>query len=170
MSAVATQDSMLSEWAAQREAEQFLYREAELADAHRYEDWLALWAKDLVYWVPANSDDVDPRRQVSLIYDNRTRLEDRLFRLGTPFAHAQRPRSKLLRTVSNIELIDYDPARGGKVQSRFVIGELRREQESFWMGRALHVLVREGDRLLMKEKHVFLLKNGASIGNLTFLL
>ena len=161
---------MTEDWAALREAEKFLYREAELADAHNYQEWLSLWAKELTYWVPASRDDIDPRRQVSLIYDNRTRLEDRLFRLGTGLAHSQRPRSKLLRTVSNIELIDYERSRGGTVQSRFVIGELRREQESFWMGRARHVLVREGDRLLMKEKHVFLLKNGAAIGNLTFLL
>ncbi len=170
MTAGALQDTLLTDWAALREVELFLFREAELADTHRYEEWLALWTREIVYWVPANRDDVDPQRQVALIYDNRARLEDRVFRLGTPFAHAQRPRSKLLRTVSNIELIDYDPARGGTVQSRFVIGELRREQESFWLGRARHVLVREGGRLLMKEKHVFLLRNGTAIGNLTFLL
>lgn len=170
MTAAVSEGALLADWASFKEVEHFLFREAELADAHNYPEWLSLWAKELTYWVPANSDDIDPRRQVSFIYDNRARLEDRLFRLGTSLAHSQRPRSKLLRTVSNLELIDYERARGGTVQSRFVIGELRREQESWWIGRARHVLVREGNRLLMKEKHVFLLKNSVAIGNLTFLL
>ena len=32
--------------------EQFLYREARLADEQRLEDWLALWDEDALYWVP----------------------------------------------------------------------------------------------------------------------
>ena len=164
------QDSLLAQWAAEREVRRFLYREAALADEHDYAGWLALWTKELVYWVPANADEIDPGRKVSLIYDDRKRLEDRLFRLGTAFAHAQRPRSRLSRTVSNIELLDYDPARGGTVQSRFLIGELRRDEETWWIGRARHVLVREGERLMMKEKHVFLLRNAATVRNLTFVI
>lgn len=170
MTQAVPQETRTEDWAALREAEKFLYREAELADAHNYQEWLSLWAKELTYWVPANSDDIDPQRKVSFIYDNRARLEERLFRLGTGLAHSQRPRSKLLRTVSNIELVGYERTRGGTVQSKFVIGELRRDQENVWIGRARHVLVREGDRLLMKEKHVLLLKNSVAIGNLTFLL
>lgn len=162
--------TLLRAWADRMEVEQFLFREAELADAHQYTDWQALWAKDLVYWVPANADDVDPARQISFIYDNRARLEDRIFRLNTPFAHSQRPRPRLVRTVANIQLVDYDSSRGGTVTSRVCIGETRRDENNIWMARVKHVLVREGGKLLMKEKHVFLAKNRASIGNLTFLL
>src|SRR5262249_52324659 len=36
----------------QHEVEQFLYDEAALLDAHRYEDWLALFAEDATYFVP----------------------------------------------------------------------------------------------------------------------
>lgn len=158
------------EWVAEREVRRFLYREAALADAHDYESWLALWTSELLYWVPANSDDVDPGRKVSLIYDDRKRLEDRLFRLGTAFAHAQRPRSRLLRTVSNIDLLDYDSEHGGTVQSHFLIGELRRDEETWWIGRARHLLVRQDGHLRMKEKHVFLLRNGATVRNLTFVI
>ena len=31
--------------------ESFLYREARLMDAHRYDEWLALWDDDATYWV-----------------------------------------------------------------------------------------------------------------------
>ena len=34
------------------ELEAFVYAEAELLDDGRYEDWLALFADDGIYWVP----------------------------------------------------------------------------------------------------------------------
>ena len=36
----------------QQEVEAFLYDEAELLDERRYEDWLALIAPDIRYWMP----------------------------------------------------------------------------------------------------------------------
>ena len=56
------------------QVEQFLYREADLMDEHRYDEWLALWTDDALYWVPTGSDEIDPKREISLIYDDRTRL------------------------------------------------------------------------------------------------
>ena len=58
--------------------EKFLFREARLMDEHRYQEWLTLWASDAVYWVPCLHEDTDPLRQVSIIYDNRAKLEDRV--------------------------------------------------------------------------------------------
>ena len=84
----------------------FLYLEADLMDEHRFDEWLALWNHELLYWVPCNTDDIDPRRQVSLIYDDRTALENRLARLQSPAAHSQTPRSKLRRVISNIVIAD----------------------------------------------------------------
>ena len=56
----------------------FLYREARLMDEHRYQEWLTLWeSSDTLYWVPCNDDDIDPRRQVSIIYDDHDRLMQR---------------------------------------------------------------------------------------------
>src|SRR6266542_3149490 len=36
----------------QQKIESFLYREAELLDERRYEEWLALLAEDVHYWMP----------------------------------------------------------------------------------------------------------------------
>ena len=47
--------------------EKFLFREARLMDEHRYDEWLALWTGDAVYWVPCGHEDTDPLRQVSII-------------------------------------------------------------------------------------------------------
>ena len=43
---------LLADWHALREVELLLFREAELAAARRYDEWLAMWAKDHLYWVP----------------------------------------------------------------------------------------------------------------------
>lgn len=159
------------DWQALREVELLLYREADLADAHRYDEWLGLWTQDLLYWVPCNADDIDPQRHISLIYDDRKRLEQRLARLGTKHAHSQRPQSNLTRTLSNVVLEEgYAPDRGGSVSSRFVCAEVRLDRHTIWCGRIRHVLAREEGMLRIKEKHVFLVNNDAPMGNMTFLI
>ena len=86
------------------EVTDLLYLEAELADANAYDDWLALWDEECLYWVPCNLDDYDPAHHVSIIYDDRSRLEQRCFRLTTGGAHAQEPASKSCRVVGNVRV------------------------------------------------------------------
>ncbi len=75
--------------------EAFLYREARLIDEHRYDQWLSLWTDEALYWVPCNEDDTDPERQVSIIYDDRGRLGERVARLKSGAAWAQEPKSRM---------------------------------------------------------------------------
>ena len=71
-------------------------------DAHRYDEWHALWDEDATYWVPANDDDIDPARNVSVIYDRRGQLRNRIQRLReTLWLKESAPRLK--RLVSNVE-------------------------------------------------------------------
>ena len=51
-----------------------LYGGALCQDEHQYEAWEALWTDDGVYWVPANGADIDPEQEMSIIYDNRSRI------------------------------------------------------------------------------------------------
>jgi 3-phenylpropionate/cinnamic acid dioxygenase small subunit len=159
-----------SDWQHLREVELFLFREAELADFNRYDEWLELWAEDLLYWVPCNADDINPDRRISLIFDDRPALEERLFRLGTKHAHSQRPQSKLTRLISNIVLENYDPAAGGAVTARFMAVEMRRDRPTVWSGRLRYMLAREGGNLRIREKHVFLVNNDSPMSNLTFVI
>lgn len=158
-------------WSDLREVELFLFREAELADQNDYTAWFALWTEQLTYWVPCNSDALDPSRNIAIIYDDRPKLEERLYRLGTKFAHSQRPKSRLSRTVANIVLgDDFDPATGGSVSARFVLAEVRNDEQRFWAGRTRYRLVREGGVFKMREKVVFLLANDMPLTNMTFIL
>ncbi|MEA2640755.1 MAG: hypothetical protein QOF51_2149, partial [Chloroflexota bacterium] len=54
----------------QHEVEQFLYREALLMDSRRYDEWLALFTTDALYWVPNGSPDSDPNERGQLAYED----------------------------------------------------------------------------------------------------
>jgi 3-phenylpropionate/cinnamic acid dioxygenase small subunit len=148
--------------------EQFLYREARLADEQRLDDWFALWDEDALYWVPCNEYDIDPTRQLSIIYDDRARLEDRVHRLMSSAAHSQRPRSRMRRVVGNIRF----ESREDEVHTRsnFVLAELRRGRQEVWSGVSQHRLLPAGDRFTIKAKTVLLTQSDMAIDNLTFLL
>ena len=51
---------------------QFLYREARLLDDKEWNDWLALYAPDVEFWMPSWDDDdqlvTDPQTEISLIW------------------------------------------------------------------------------------------------------
>jgi 3-phenylpropionate/cinnamic acid dioxygenase small subunit len=164
-------ETALTQWAALREVELFLFREAQLADEHRYKEWFALWTEELLYWVPCNGDEPAIGRRIALINDNRPELDERLYRLGTKFAHAQSPRSRLTRVIGNVVVEQWDAARGGKVASSFNLTEVRNNRQQTFAGRQVHLLERGKDgELRMREKHVFLANNDIPMPNLTFII
>jgi|ERR1700688_2869684 benzoate/toluate 1,2-dioxygenase subunit beta len=151
-----------------RRVEEFLYQEAKLIDEHRYEEWLALWSEDALYWVPCNSDDADPMRQAMIIYDNRARLEERVYRLTSGAAWAQQPQSRTRRLISNVEV--REDSGGYAVESNCIIAELRRSRQDIFAARLLHTLRPIGDSFRIALKKVLLLNNDEPIDNLTFLV
>ena len=149
--------------------ERFVFREARLMDEHRYSEWLSLWTDDALYWVPCNDDDIDPTRHVSLIYDDRLRLEDRVRRLESGDAHAQMPKSRLVRVVSNIEV--EGEKEGLIVHSTFNLQELRRGRLNTFAGRSIHRLRSiAGGEFKIASKKVLLINNDEPMGHLTFLI
>lgn len=161
----------MTDWATLREVELFLFKEAELADTHQFQAWFQLFAQDLHYWVPCNSDGAEIGKQIALINDNRAELDERLFRLGTKHAHAQQPQSRLCRIISHIILGDeYRRETGGSVTARMLVTEVRNGKTQHWAARLKYVLVRQDGRLLMQEKRVYLAANNEVLPNLTFII
>lgn len=152
--------------------ENFLYREARFMDEHAYDEWLALWAQDALYWVPANEDDIDPQRHVSIVYENKSRLEGRIARLKSGAAYAQDPKSRLRRVVSNIEIEEGEVGKTGEVTvySNFNLTALRRSRIDTFAGRTIHTLRPEGDSFKIAYKKVLLINNDEVINNMTFLI
>ncbi|MGH8011001.1 MAG: aromatic-ring-hydroxylating dioxygenase subunit beta, partial [Candidatus Binataceae bacterium] len=146
--------------------ERFLFHEARLMDEHRYDEWLALWDSDATYWLPCNADDIDPTRNVSIIYDRRNQLRSRIQRLKeTLWLKEQAPRLK--RLVSNIEIGDDDDELN--VSANFILAELHRRQQFLWAGTSIYKLLPHQDSFKIKYKKVILLNNNEPLPNLLFL-
>jgi 3-phenylpropionate/cinnamic acid dioxygenase small subunit len=150
------------------QVEQFIFHEARLMDENRYDEWLELWDDNALYWVPSNRDDLDPQREVSLIYDDRIRLGARILRLKSGAAYAQDPKSRMRRVISNIELAEAD----GEIttESNFMLAELRRGKQDIFAGRTIHRLRLKDGAFRMAYKKVMLVNNDEYIDNLTFLV
>jgi benzoate/toluate 1,2-dioxygenase beta subunit len=102
-------------------------REARLLDQLRLEEWIELYAPECIYWVPATPEGGDPRREVAVMFDDRRRLEDRIYRLRTGYAWSQAPPSRTSRIVSNVEVFRCERDEQRMVRSNFAISE-------FWDG------------------------------------
>jgi p-cumate 2,3-dioxygenase beta subunit len=101
--------------ATRAEVEDFLYAEAALLDEWRLDEWFALFAPGAVYEAPTAgaADDADPKTALFYIADDYVRLRERVARLGKREAHAEFPRSRLRRMVSNVRILS---ASGGALQ------------------------------------------------------
>ncbi len=86
--------------------EAFLYAEARALDDRDWDTWLAFYAPDASFWMPAWDDNdglvEDPQAEISLIYyARRSGLEDRVFRIKTERSSAStpEPRTRGRRTI-----------------------------------------------------------------------
>ena len=151
------------------EVTQWVYREARLQDEHRYDEWEALWTDDGVYWVPANGEGGDPEQEMSIIYDNRSRIALRIRQFHTGKRYSQTPKSRLRRVVSNIEILSDD---GGEltVGSNALIFESHVRGDTLWAARNEYRLRRDGDALKMAFKKVVLVNNQTALWSMAFLI
>ncbi len=99
--------------------QQFLTHEARLLDERRFEEWIELFTPEGYYWAPARPDQPDPWSEVSLMYDDREIMANRIQRLRHPKVYAQLPASRAVRQVTNIA-IDARDAASGEIEVRAV--------------------------------------------------
>lgn len=148
---------------------QFLYLEAHLQDAHAYDEWEQLWEDDAIYWVPANGHDSDPETQMSILYDNRSRIRVRVEQLKTGRRHTQTPRSELARLISNIEVTEL---AGNEVSARanVLVFEDSLRGETLWASRNEYRLRRASGQFRLVRKKISLVNNSKPIFTLSFLV
>lgn len=149
----------------------FLFREAQLADENRYDEWLSLWGHTIRYCVPCSEDAVDATRHTFIIIDDRRRLEERIARLKSGAAHCQHPPSRLRRVIGNVEIAPTASENVIEVWSNFILFEARSGRQHIYAGRTKHLLeVQDEGDIKMVEKWVFLANSNDPQGNLTFLV
>src|SRR2546423_6906395 len=51
-----------------------LEREARLLDELRFDEWLAMYEPECIYWVPGTPEGGDPRREIAVSFDDPRRM------------------------------------------------------------------------------------------------
>jgi 3-phenylpropionate/cinnamic acid dioxygenase small subunit len=151
-------------------AERDLFRrlieeEARLLDNDRLEDWLKLFTAECIYWAPATVTGGDPRREVAISFDDRRRMEDRVYRLRTGFAWSQKPKSRTVRLVSNVEVFRTAKDTIRMVRSNFLISEFRGFETRYLPGWAGHRYVQQNGRWEIQARQINLLECDQCIRN-----
>jgi 3-phenylpropionate/cinnamic acid dioxygenase small subunit len=138
--------------------EEFIVEEARLLDERRFRDWMALFADDGTYWVPATPDQTSPFDQASLFYDDRELMKTRVERLEHPRIHVQTPPSRTAHLVGNVVVEETDAATGEfVVGSTVIMVEYRDDAQRVFAGRQKHRLRRQADGLRIVQKRVNLI-------------
>lgn len=161
------------DWALLQQATQFIYYESRLQDEHRYADWESLWTEDGLYWIPANGEDIDPEQQMSIVYDNRSRIAVRVRQLLSGKRHSQIPASSIRHVVSNVEFAEPGVAAGsGDIEliANAIVFESCARGDQVWASKNTYRLRRHEDGFRLAYKKVVLVNNHTALYTLSFLI
>ena len=162
----------------------FLYDEAEMLDERRHDEWLALLAEDIRYWMPMrrNVKYGDTTREftretedINWFDEGKDTLTRRVRQIQTGIHWAEEPQSRITHMVSNVQLLKVTPdasaPREVLAKSRFLIYRNRVETETdILVGKREDTLRRDGDGWLIARRKIILDQNVLMTKNLTFFL
>lgn len=143
----------------QAEAERIIHSEGLYLDQRRWDDWLALYAADAVYWVPAwrdeNEPTSDPDSEISLIYyDSRAGLADRVWRLNSGLSVASTPLRRTAHMTSGILFEPGDDAAEASATAAFAVhcfDPKRRTAHTFFGRYEYRFGQRDGDWMITRK-------------------
>ncbi len=146
------------------EVEEFLFREANLLDERRYEEWLTLLTDDVHYWMPirrtttAREVDNEFTRPGGMAFfdDDKQTLATRVQRLAVGRAWAEDPPSRTRHFVTNLRVLEIDGDEiAVSVNFHLYRTRLASEEDS-WIGRREDRLRRVHGRLMLAARHIYL--------------
>lgn len=141
------------------DAVEFLYREADLLDNYKFEEWLDLLHEDLDYRMPVRLS-VMPKDGTGLVdgmdflVESKNSMFTRVKRLQTEQAWAEQPGSRTRHVVANVAV-----SAGGDedlhVRSGFIVTRTRADDPyDIFTGERRDVLAVGEDGLLLKQRHI----------------
>jgi 3-phenylpropionate/cinnamic acid dioxygenase small subunit len=165
-----------------QEIEEFFYQEAELLDERRYEEWLALLADDVRYWMPMRRNvrfgelEREFTRKgldINWFDEGKETLTQRVQQILTGVHWAEEPLSRLCHMISNIQLLYVSPSALAPVEiavkCRFLIYRNRVETETdILVGKREDVLRRVDGQWKIIQRKIILDQNVLLAKNLTF--
>ena len=154
------------------EVENLLFLEAQLLDEWRLDEWQGLLTDDAAYYVPSNdSPESSHRGALFLIADDRARLDQRVIRIKSADCHAESPKSRTCRMISNVRI---EKTEGDLVYvaANFICHRFRRYGRAYpFVGFYRFVLRRTADGLRIKERKVILASEElGALGSISFIL
>jgi len=133
------------------EVSQFLYRQSELLDDQRWQDWIDLFTEDGIYWMPADPGDTTWEGVPSIFAEDKNLMTVRMKRVLHPDAWSQKPMWGTSHVIGNVVILPRDPRTGDiVVRSRFHMMELRRDSTRHFAGTYVHHLVRTPNGLKVR--------------------
>jgi 3-phenylpropionate/cinnamic acid dioxygenase small subunit len=165
-----------------QEVAEFLYAEAELLDERRYDDWLALLADDMRYWMPmrrnvkfgeTEGEFTREASEIAWFDEGKETLIRRVRQIQTGIHWAEEPQSRIAHLVSNVQLLEATPStadpREVTTKCRFLIYRNRVETETdLLVGKREDTLRREGEGWQIARRKIILDQNVLMSKNLTF--
>lgn len=134
------------------DVEAFMLHEAELLDAWRLPEWRELLVEDCRYLVPScDAGGGTARDTLFYIADDGFRLTERVKRMMKKTCHAEYPRSRVLHTISNVQLHETS-ADTARASSYFVTYRHQRGNLDTYIGRHDYLFVPQDGQLKIKEK------------------
>jgi p-cumate 2,3-dioxygenase subunit beta len=120
----------------------FLTHEADLLDNWQLDEWFGLFAPGAVYIVPATDlRDGDAGRDLMLVHDDYFLIQERVKSLLRRSAHAEYPRSRTRRLITNISVRETDPGQFD-VRANFLVFRIRAGRTDQYVGSYRHQLLR----------------------------
>lgn len=138
--------------------------EAALLDAARWQEWLALYAPDALYWIPLSPTHTDPALEQSLACEDRLLLAIRVERMSHPRAWSLYPPPGALHVLQTPIYQGFDESNGlHTVQTVFSYTETRAERDLRLGGRIEHRLRIEPGQALIVRKRIDLVHADAML-------
>ena len=153
------------------DVEGFLYDEAELLTAWRWDDWLALFVEGARYEIPTfDARHLDGRVAQFFISDDWPLLQARITRMKSKHAHAENPPSHTHRLISNVRhRVDGDGVV--RVHANFIVHRMRDGLLDPYVGSYAHELVAvDGDLRFRLRRAVLLTEQVRPGTRLSFIL
>jgi 3-phenylpropionate/cinnamic acid dioxygenase small subunit len=180
--AAMNRDEELTRLLLKQEIEDFLYLEADLLDDRRYEEWLALVADDVRYWMPMRRnvkfgeeehEFTRAGQDINWFDEGKETLTRRVKQILTGIHWAEEPVSRISHMVSNIRLVEVNPSLEAPaevtVKCRFLIYRNRVETETdFLVGKREDLLRRVDGQWNIARRKIVLDQNVLLTKNLTF--
>lgn len=137
-----------------RAVEQFLFRQSEILDDRRWDDWLALFADDGRYWMPASEDQTHGDGMPNIFWEDMDLMKVRIGRINHPRAWSQYPPNRTSHVVGNVVIESENPRTGDVVaRSKFHVVEYRMDDVRYFAGKYRHNLkkTRDGYRITLQR-------------------